>query len=496
MIFALALVVVISVAAILTGINAFNTSNVAIFTNETPGETFGDGDYQTYLDPTQVGVDFGTNSITYQMALSLFNQQPNILTGGGELVIIPLEQGLSQVFAIQHLVFSTVPTTGTYKLTYPTLGETAVLGPTDGAAEITAAIQALGGVLASTTVTGEVDEYGNTGYDVTFLGIDGPATLLVVSEDSLQDEDGEDVFITPTTTTIGVVAKSQELLGAAITRTKDMVQYFGIMEATDLSNQTTPGNVPTACSVVQGLNKMAFFVSYTAADVESGGTIDKFTTGGFTHSRGLLYIRDQDATKQLVMMAAYAGSGLSTDFSGSNTTSTRHLKQLIGVQPDDGIDGATRGKALIAGADLYISIEGRASVFCSGANSFFDQVYNLAWLQGALQVAVFNYLAQSSTKIPQTDPAMEAFKGAIRKVMEQGVTNGYLAPGTWDSPTTFGNQTDLLANVKQFGYYLYSAPVGTQSQADRRDRKAPLVQAAVKEAGAVHSASIIVNINQ
>src|SRR5690606_2514858 len=120
-----------------------------------------------------------------------------------------------------------------------------------------------------------------------------------------------------------------------------------------------------------------------------------------------------------------------------------------------------------AGADTYVSFQGSPSVNCAGSNRFFDQVYNLGWFIGALEIAGFNYLKQSSTKIPQTENGVDGLKGAYRAVCEQAVTNGYCAPGTWTSPTTFGNQANLLENVEQRGYYIYSQPISQQSQADR-----------------------------
>ena len=120
---------------------------------------------------------------------------------------------------------------------------------------------------------------------------------------------------------------------------------------------------------------------------------------------------------------------------------------------------------------------------------------DLQWLVGALQVAGFNYLAQTATKIPQTETGMDGLKSAYTKVCQQAVVNAYSAPGTWTSPITFGNQADLLANVAQFGYYIYSLPIADQLQAQRAARVAPLVQIALKEAGAIQSSDVIVYVN-
>jgi hypothetical protein len=90
---------------------------------------------------------------------------------------------------------------------------------------------------------------------------------------------------------------------------------------------------------------------------------------------------------------------------------------------------------------------------------------------------------------------MSGLKAAYRAVLDQAVANQYCAPGQWNSATTFGNQTDFIANIAQKGYYIYSAPVSQQSQANRAARVAPLVQIALKEAGAIHSSSVVIYVN-
>lgn len=366
-------VINISVSSAPQGVSAYNTSNLALFTDETPDPVFDDG-YKIYLEPTEVGDDFGTASVTYQMALNVFSQQPNILAGGGYLVVITLE--------------------------------------------------------------------------------------------------------------------ASETLGAAITRTSDLVQYFGLM-STVIESES---DMLAAAAVVQALNKIAFFAQRDSGSIDPGGELDLLRTGGFSQSRGLYYGGATDLSA-LLFQAGYAGRALSVDFTGSNTTSTMHLKDLSGVQPDPTMTQTLLTAAQTAGADCYVSLQGVPKVFCSGTNSFFDQVYNLRWFVGALQVAGFNFLAQSSTKIPQTESGMDGLKGAYREVCEAAVSNAYSAPGRWTSPTTFGNQADLLRNIDQMGYYIYSAPIASQLQVNREAREAPLVQIALKEAGAIHSSNVVVYVN-
>ncbi len=367
-------VIEISVSAAQAGVNAYNPSNLALFSNDTPGVGFGTDGFKIYLEPTEVGTDFGTTSVTYKMALAVFSQQPNILAAGGYLVVITLN--------------------------------------------------------------------------------------------------------------------ASETLDAAITRTSDLVQYFGLM-SNAIESQA---DMLAAAAVVEALNKVAFFVQKASASIDSGGSLDLLRTGDFHKSRGLYYGATTDL-EALIMQASYAGRGLSVNFSGSNTTITMHLKDLSGVQPDPTMTQTLLNKAQTAGADCYVSLQGVAKVFCSGENHFFDQVYNLGWFVGALQVAGFNFLAESATKIPQTEAGMDGLKGAYRDVCEQARTNQYSAPGAWNSPTTFGNQADLLENVAQRGYYIYSLPIALQSQVDRAARTAPIVQIALKEAGAIHKSTVIVNVN-
>ncbi len=371
-------VINISVSEAGPGAGRYNTSNLAIFSDEEYEESFGSSGYKLYVSPKGVGEDFGTDSKTYKMALAVFSQTPNILANSGYLVVIPF--------------------------------------------------------------------------------LDGYETV--------------------------------ESLDEAIARTQDLVQYFGIMATGILTEEA----MLAAAAAVQALNKIVFFVSDDPLDVEVAGMLDKLRSGGFTKSRGLYYGLDE-SNAALYMMAAYAGRGLSTNFAGSNTTQNMHLKTLNTIQPDDTLNQTLLTKAKAAGVDVYASIQGVSKTLCSGKNNFFDRVYNLGWFVGDLQIAGFNVLATVGTKISQTENGVDSLKSAYRRICEQGITNQYLAPGAWNSPETFGDQEEFLENITQRGYYIYSLPVALQSQADREDRKAPLVQIAVKEAGAIDSSTVIININ-
>ena len=280
-----------------------------------------------------------------------------------------------------------------------------------------------------------------------------------------------------------------ETTAAAMTRLAGLIYYGGVATTYAPANDA---EVTAACAVTQSLRKLFFVASDDSADLTGpSGLLFVIQDSGYTQTRTLFYTK---ASIQSFLWG-YASRSMSVNFSGSNTTITMQLKQIAGLTGDDGITQTLYTAAAAVGADIYPRVAGRASVISNGANDFFDDVYNLNWFVGALQIAGFNYLAQSSTKIPQTEAGMDGLKGAYRQVCAQGVTNSFLAPGVWTSPDRFGNPQDFDRNILDFGYYIYSQPVALQSPDDRALRKAPLVQIGVKYAGAVQTSDVIVYFN-
>ena len=91
---------------------------------------------------------------------------------------------------------------------------------------------------------------------------------------------------------------------------------------------------------------------------------------------------------------------------------------------------------------------------------------------------------------------MDGLVNAYSKVCDQAITNQMFGAGnTWNG-TTFGNPIDFNRNITDKGYYIFRQPIAQQSQPDRDDRKAPLVQIAGKESGAIHSSSVQVIIER
>jgi len=472
---ALSNIISVSVSEQGAGAGEYNTSNLAIFTEEVPldDSEFSSG-YKIYVSPSEVAEDFGTASQTYAQAVKIFSQQPNILANNGYLVVIPY------LYEIQTFSFNAAPASGSFKANFGG-SSTDVIPYNATSSSVQTLIRTLPG-LGEATVSGSIS--ASTSLAIAFRGYYGNAAAMTISNNTLLTAGSASVAV--------AVATSQggETLGPAVTRSEGLVQYFGLM-GTQIFPQA---DMLAAAAIVQAMNKVAFFVGNLSADVAVGGMLDLLRSNNYSKSRGLFYGGTEVAA--LDFLSAYAGRGLSTNFSGSNTTQTMHLKDLVGVTADPSMTQSLLVLCTAAGADVYASFQGIPKVFCSGENEFFDYVYGLGWFVGAIEIAGFNFLAQAATKIPQTESGMDGLKGAYRKICEQGVANQWMAPGTWNSSITFGNQSDFLENIVQRGYYIYSGPIATQTAAAREARQAPLVQIAVKLAGAIHSSTVIVYVNR
>lgn len=290
-----------------------------------------------------------------------------------------------------------------------------------------------------------------------------------------------------------------ETVRAAILRMKDVVFFYGILMDEELGTSDASEFAQLA-AYCESIDKTLFYASSAITDLLPNSVLDLVRQAEQNHARCFYYgnaLLNGAAVQQTQRFAAaYAGRALSVDFTGSRTATTMHLKQLANITPDTTLNQTYLTQAQAAGVDVYINESGYSCLFTSGANVFFDEVYNKDWLKFALQTNGFNYLAGSNTKIPQTEEGMAGLKDAYRKAAVLAVKNGVAAPGSWTASDTFGDPVSLRKNITDIGYYIYSPPVADQSASDRASRTAPLVQIAIKLAGAIHSSSVLVVVNE
>lgn len=287
--------------------------------------------------------------------------------------------------------------------------------------------------------------------------------------------------------------KEEETTAQAISRLSAQIYFEGILTTRDLDDE----EAGEASAAVEATADQIFFLP--SSDVNALQTANGlfYKLQSNTQTKCLLYTYGADEEKKKanakLFAAAYASRGLSVNYSGSNTCITMNLKDLTGIEADTNITETILQECADLGVDCFPSIAGLAKVISNAGNGlYFDQVANRIWLTSTIQTNVFNTLATTRTKIPQTEPGMNLLKSAVYDAFDQAVTNGMIAPGQWNSSDTFGVLEDFYRNILETGYYIYSTPVVEQAQAEREQRKAPLIQCAGKEAGAIHNSDIMI----
>lgn len=468
------------------GLSEKNVNSLALFTNELPNNSDA---FNIYLSASQVAADYGTNSVTAQMANAVFAQSPNILSGAGQLVIIPMLAAVSATTGkivtpdiSANLAALIAVTNGSLKVTIDgvatnlsNLNFTNCLTLVDIAAVLDAVLTDAVVTANATTITFTSTKVGTT------------STVALATFAGGTDLSGVGYLHAATATATAGANSSGETILSAIARTSGAVGYVGVMTNLNLEDAA----ISTIAAGIQALDNM--FLHHASSTQDIAGIATTIKNASETKTRILLYTGTQAAAN--LMKSAYAGRAFSVDFTGSNTSQTMNLKALATIVPDNGITQTLYNAAGIAGCDLYVSYDGVPSVFSTGGNDFFDNPYTDLALKFALQTAGFNFLRQTNTKVPQTEQGMNGLKNAYEQIMVQFVNNGCIAPGSWTSSETFGNPEIFLNNILNFGYYVYSLPIVQQQAAARAAREAPLVQMAIKRSGAIHTSDVIVIVN-
>lgn len=437
-----------------SGVANFNVNNLALFTSDAFLSNPSNNTYRIYQSAQQVGIDFGTTTETYLQAVAVFSQQPNILAGGGSLIIFPS-------FTNTSVATASLGNSG---------GTGYVLGDILNIVQGTA----YGATVTVTSVYAGVI----TGVSLTTPGIGYTAVANLTTTGGTG---------TGATVTIGSV--NTETLSQAITRTSNQVFYCGIISTTYGANSTW---LALANSIQAYASKLLFLPSNSLTDITGAFTQIQLASDYFTRC---LYYSSATLQNARLFAAAYASRLMSVNYAGSETAITMNLKQLSTIVPDPNINLTVLSVCQTAGVDVYASYANSPATISNGANKFADQCLNILWFILAIQVAGYNALATTNTKIPQTTAGMNTYVGYLKQICVQAVANGYLAPGIWTAADTFGNQQDFLNNISSYGFYIYFLPIALQTSAQRVSRAAPLVQIAIKEAGAIQSSIINVYDN-
>lgn len=118
-----------------------------------------------------------------------------------------------------------------------------------------------------------------------------------------------------------------------------------------------------------------------------------------------------------------------------------------------------------------------------------DDVVNLDAFANAISVALYNAIANQTTKLPQTRAGQAILIGVVEQVCEQYIRNGFLGERTYLDP-----DTGLEAYTR--GYEILTKPedILTISTSDRNERKAASIRVRAFRAGAIQAVDIDIDV--
>lgn len=265
-----------------------------------------------------------------------------------------------------------------------------------------------------------------------------------------------------------------------------------------------PGYLPDAGANTTGLLAVAAYIEGTNTKHVLGITTQEAGAISSVVTTDICYLLEQLGYKRT--MSQYSSSDpnaivsamariMTTNYDGSNTVITLKFKQEPGVVAES-LNSSQAAALEAKNGNVFVNYNNDTAILEQGVmadGTFIDIVMGTDWLAVELQNELYNLLYTSTTKIPQTDAGMQLLTTTCEAVCSQAVVNGLLAPGVWNSGG-FGilKQGDFLPK----GFYVYSAPVASQTQSDRSARMAMPIQIAAKLAGAIHSIDVAVTVNQ
>lgn len=476
----------VSLALTPTGLADYNTNSIAIFSNEPAGFS---EPYQAYITPSGAAADFGNNSLTAEMANALFRPVPNFRTGNGILYIFPFGgvNATSGSFTTPDISsnltsFKSV-SNGSLSITID--GNENIINGLDFTSIST--IADIAQVLKNKNLDVIIEAVGNTiKFTSKRFGAASSVEISTITGESVVDISGTDYLKASTGTTVSGVNASGQTLAEVVEEAQKQV-YFGAVLTTQYVDDTT---LIANSKAIQNKDCVYYETIQSLKDIADVGAAIK--RAGNSKTRLLAYSLEGGK----VAIATYATIANSVNYSGVNTTNTLNLKTLTGVLPDTGLSDTYVLSAATNGVDIYGNTGGLSVVYTNDNNGYTDDVENQLWFKKAIEVAGFNYLRQTNTKIPQTEAGMSGLKNAYAQICEQGIRNGFAAPGTWNTAVPFGDPEDFKRNIEEKGYYIYSLPIAKQSQSEREQRKAPVCQIAVKSSGAFHFSDVIITVER
>jgi hypothetical protein len=478
---------------------ADNPNVVTMLTSEQQGPLSSASRYRIYSDSGSVATDFGTASKAYDFALSFFGTSPNATNAGGFLVIgywrgaeetlMATSASLNGAQLSEASVVGGLQQVADGTLTVDVDGVPEALTGLDfqSATTLAAIVDVIDAELTGATasisdqrvvITSDTSGASST---VTFASDPGTGTFI---GQTLALTTGSGGFLTQGAAAETLTAETKL---AAITELFAQVKFRGAM----FIDNPTDEESKTLAEWGQANDVLQYDVFDAPANltVDPTNVVWDIKLSSLTNYRMLF---SKAGNRKLA--ASYMARAHTVNFAAENSALTMHLKELSVAAEE--YTQTQVNQAQTVGLDLYTTIKLTPAILTSGANNFTDERYNLIAYVDFLQIDMYNLLKQTSTKIPQTTRGVNQLIDQAEKTTIQFVRAGVFAPGTWSSPDTFGDLETFRRGISNNGFYWLAGSLAAQAQNSREARQSPVLQGAVKLAGAIHSVDIIVNVNR
>ncbi len=448
---------------------------------------------RTYGSATEVASDFGTSAPEYEAAVAWFGQSPQpteVLVGRwaqtathGRLV------GGTISSANQTINIWTAITTGSFSVTidgtvHPITGLnfSAVTNMNGVASVIQSALPA--GVLCvwdanynrfliKSSTTGSTSSVSFLTPEGTGVDISGMLAGLSTS---------------PGAYAVAGIASESAVSAVTLFDSTFGQQWFGAF----VCGAVDSDHLAIAAYIEAAANQHAYGVNTQEANV----LLSSDTTNIAYQLKQLGYNKTwvQYSSQSLYAVCSLMARLMTTNFQGNNTVIDLMYKQEPGIAPET-LNSSQISALEGFNCNVFVAYDNNTQIIEPGvaaSGEYIDTVYGTMALALDIQTNLYNLRYLSPTKIPQTDAGVHVLKTGAEQTCEQYVANGLLAPGTWTN-AGFGslNQGDFLKK----GYYVYAAPISTQSQAARSARQSPPIQIAAKMAGAIETVDVLINVN-
>lgn len=271
-------------------------------------------------------------------------------------------------------------------------------------------------------------------------------------------------------------------------------QWYGLAFATDAA-LTDDECMAVARRIEATESETKRIVGFTVTDTKALDPTITDDLGSKLKAAGLQRAMWQYSSSSKYAVCSLFGRMFSVNFAANKSTITLMFKKEPTISPE--ILSATQANTLKAKrGNVFVAYSNDTAIVQNGvmaAEAYIDERHGLDWFADAVQIAQWNALYQSTTKIPQTDAGQTVLVNAVVAVCGEAINNGLAAPGQWNSDG-FGQLKE--GDFLKAGFYVYAPPMAAQDQSIREQRIAQPIQVALKLAGAIHEVDVIVNVNR